>query len=101
MFEAQRSGYLNEGSVTLASEHPLVAAHHFIVATRETGYRSVATAIAELVDNAIQAKATDIQIFVLDQPSRNDGTSADRDITIGVLDNGEGMDHDTLWMALQ
>lgn len=101
MFDVQQLSDINKSSEALPMEHPLVAAHHFIVATRETGYRSVATAIAELIDNAIQAKATEINVFVLDCPICNVSGDEDGKITIAVLDNGEGMDHATLWTALQ
>lgn len=101
MFDAQQLGHVNIDSRILGSEHPLVAAHHFIVATRETGYRSVATAIAELIDNAVQAKATSIRVFVLDQATSKEVAGGNRETTIAVLDNGEGMDRTTLWTALQ
>ncbi len=100
MFETQQLGPTDRG-VETPLEHPLVAAHNFIVATRETGYRSVASAVAELIDNAVQAKATDIHIFVLNQASGRVDSTVERDITIAVLDDGEGMDRATLWTALQ
>ena len=71
---------------------PLVASHQFILATRETGYRGLASAVAELIDNALQAHASEIRIFVHDM---------DRELAIAVLDNGDGMKEDTLWTALQ
>lgn len=97
MLSVQQSRNAYKASSAPASERAVVAAHNFIVATRETGYRSIATAIAELVDNAIQAHATKIDIWVADQQSGSLGA----EITIAVLDNGEGMDRDTLWAALQ
>src|SRR6059036_3043466 len=42
----------------------LVADHQFILATRDTGYRGVANAVAELIDNSIQAGASDVRVFV-------------------------------------
>lgn len=98
MLDMQQSDHASGDSNAAATEHAVVAAHHFIVATRDTGYRSVATAIAELIDNAIQAKATEIHVFVLDQRSSH---NANREVTIAVLDDGEGMDRETLWTALQ
>src|SRR5262249_11240948 len=41
---------------------PFVAEQHFIIATRETGYRTSSSALAELVDNAVQAGARVVQI---------------------------------------
>jgi len=40
-----------------ASKFPIVLHQPFIEATRDTGYRSSAAAVAELVDNSIQAAA--------------------------------------------
>jgi hypothetical protein len=75
---------------------PLVVSHCFIRATRESGYRNVATAIAELIDNSLQAEATEIKVYV-----RENGDGRERSITLGVLDNGFGMTSDTLRAALQ
>ena len=36
---------------------PIVAVRSFIEATRDTGYKSTGSAIAELVDNALEASA--------------------------------------------
>src|SRR5439155_25123516 len=83
------------------SPHLIVADHQFILATRDTGYRGLANAIAELIDNAIQAKASQIRVFVRESAEANSPSNGERDVTIAVLDNGEGMDRDTLWTALQ
>jgi hypothetical protein len=71
---------------------PIVLHQTFIEATRDTGYRSTAAAIAELVDNAIQADAKNIRILIEDG---NDG------VRVAVLDDGSGMDSSTLRRALQ
>ena len=71
---------------------PIVAEKNFILATREIGYRSLAEAMAELVDNSIQAKARHVRIFLL---SEND------DLTFAVLDDGHGMGAQMLRTALQ
>jgi hypothetical protein len=73
----------------------VVAPETFILATRETGYRDLASALAELVDNSIQADATCVQVFVDEKPGAEAGTS------IAVLDNGKGMSPDTLRSALR
>src|SRR6266496_5162439 len=49
----------------------LVADHQFILATRDTGYRSLANAVAELVDNSIQAGASDVRLFVREGAGKN------------------------------
>lgn len=75
---------------------PIVDEQKFIMATRDTGYRSTCAAISELVDNAIQADATIVRIFV-DQELE----AVQRDISVAVLDNGCGMDRATLSAAMQ
>jgi hypothetical protein len=75
----------------------IVALDKFIQATRDSGYKGTASAISELVDNAIQAGATRIAIAVTAT------TSDDQDnvIEVSVLDNGCGMDPFTLRQALR
>jgi len=77
-------------------DRAIVASENFILATRDTGYRSVAAAVAELVDNSLQAKASLIRVFV-----RDERVDAERSIAIGVLDDGHGMSPHTLHAALQ
>ena len=75
---------------------PIVAAEHFVLATRDTGYRSVAAAVAELIDNSLQASARHIDVLVRDV---EDGHG--RSIVLGVLDDGSGMSPTALECALQ
>ena len=42
----------------------LVDAANFLLATRDSGYRSTAYAVAEFVDNSLQAGATSVAIDV-------------------------------------
>lgn len=76
-----------------ALKYPIVLSETFIEATRDTGYRSTAAAVAELVDNAIQAGAKNVRVFV---DVLNQGG-----VTVSVMDDGSGMDADTLRLALQ
>src|SRR5262245_34093538 len=71
---------------------PIVLNQTFIEATRDTGYRSSAAAVAELVDNAIQAKAKKVRVFVREVTD---------ELEVAVLDDGTGMDTATLRRALQ
>ncbi len=45
-------------------EDSLVAIDRFVLATRDSGYKGTASAVAELVDNALQAGGTRIVIRV-------------------------------------
>jgi hypothetical protein len=69
----------------------VVNVQNFLVSIRETGYRSFAHTIAELVDNSLQAGATHVAISI------GGGDKGQ----ISVTDNGSGMPHDTLRTALQ
>jgi hypothetical protein len=85
--------------VSLATDEcGLVSPANFIRATRDAGYRNLANAVAELIDNSLQANATTIQIFVFEE---RHAITEDRVISVGVLDNGCGMDATTLQTALQ
>lgn len=75
---------------------PVVASEVFILATRDTGYRNTAAAVAELIDNAIQARASKISVRVYVEPASSSGS-----LSIAVLDNGGGMDPTALRRALQ
>ena len=76
---------------------PIVAVQSFIEATRDTGYKSTASAIAELVDNALEASASRIDVTI-EQP---DNVGATYTPTIRVTDNGTGMTPGVLRLALQ
>ena len=76
-----------------AKQWAIVAPDRFIRATRDSGYRNTASAISELVDNAIQAGARNIDIFI-----EKKANSPPLEITIA--DNGCGMDRFTLRQAL-
>lgn len=68
----------------------------FVIATRESGYRDLSAALAELIDNSLQAEAHSIDIFV--HESDVDGLRA---IRVAVLDDGQGMARGALRRALQ
>jgi anti-sigma regulatory factor (Ser/Thr protein kinase) len=72
----------------------LVVATNFIRAVRESGYVSLATALAELIDNSIQANATEIDISIV-RATPNDPPE------ITVIDNGKGMNRQELEACLQ
>lgn len=75
----------------------IVALDRFIQATRDSGYKGTASAISELVDNSIQARATRIAISVTACSLGDEATA----IEVTILDNGCGMDPFTLRQALR
>lgn len=81
-------------SARIATRPALVDPVNFLVATRDSGYKTTALAVAELVDNAIQASASDVKVEVV---ATDD---AAHPIEIVVTDNGNGMDAVALGQAL-
>ena len=71
-----------------------------VKAMRDSGYKNAAYAIAELIDNAIQAGAAKVELLCReDYDGAGKGRARIREIA--VLDNGSGMSADVLRKALQ
>lgn len=66
---------------------------------RDSGYKSTTHALAELIDNAIEAHAVSIELFGLSRFDESKSRTALEEIA--VLDNGVGMGADTLRGALR
>lgn len=81
--------------------HDIVPVHLAIQAMRDSGYRNAAYAIAELMDNAIQADATQVELLCGEREFQLNQRKRWRIFQLGVLDNGSGMSEDTLRIALQ
>lgn len=72
----------------------IIDVKNFLRSTRESGYRNLTLALAELVDNSAQAGARNVFVNI---PVKN----APRDKwLISVMDDGCGMDESTLWKSL-
>jgi len=63
--------------------HSIIALERFIEATRDAGYKSITSALAELVDNAFEAKA---RAVIIDIEKSENG-----EITVITSDDGCGM----------
>lgn len=74
----------NERGVAVARSNNLLVPSNFIRAVRDSGYVSLSTALAELIDNSLQAGADKIAISVA-RPTTNGLPE------IRVGDNGNGM----------
>lgn len=84
----------NSKTSGLGPDTSIIALDRFIQSTRDSGYKGTVSAIAELVDNALEASARRIEIHVR--------KSADGDdFEVAILDDGVGMDADTLTEALR
>lgn len=78
---------------------PVIPHSLAINAMRETGYRNTTYAIAELIDNSIQANAKNIELLCYD---RVDSTTGRKTIhQIAVVDDGDGMTEDVLEKSVQ
>jgi hypothetical protein len=75
----------------------LIVPENFIQATRDSGYKSLGSALAELVDNAFEAKATQVSV-TMEKVEQQGGAE---DVLVTVADNGRGMEAQTLRHALQ
>lgn len=76
------------------NQESLVNFQNFIVATRDSGYKSTASALAELVDNAVEAGARCVSISIDKRHSENQ-------YEVVIIDNGNGMTREELSLALQ
>ena len=72
-----------------------------VKAMRDSGYRNTAYALAELIDNSVQADATSVEVTCLEEYQQVSERSRRRINAIGVIDNGAGMTPETLRLALQ
>ncbi len=78
-----------------------VPAHLAIEAMRDNGYKNTAYAVAELIDNSIQANANYVQIMCKEQDMLVKQKNLPRLTELAVLDNGDAMDADVLQLCLQ
>lgn len=71
-------------------------------ALRDSGYKDTDHAIAELIDNAIDADARNVELIVVDKPpDTNVRYSRAQTHEIAVADDGTGMDRNTLRRSLR
>jgi hypothetical protein len=85
---------MDDTSSGVQGHRSIVELQHFIHAIRDSGYKGTSNAIAELIDNAIEASATEVDIHVVQQ------SDVPYPISIHVSDNGTGMSPETLEIAL-
>jgi hypothetical protein len=83
------------------ANHDIVPVHLAVKAMRDSGYKNAAYAIAELIDNSIQAGATKVELLCAEKVEFLKQRQRSRIQEIAVLDNGSGMDASILRMALQ
>lgn len=82
-------------------KHDIVPVHLAVKAMRDNGYKNAAYALAELMDNAIQASASKVELLCGEKEIFLEQRRRFRIEQIAVLDNGKGMNKDVLRMSLQ
>ncbi|WP_281222278.1 ATP-binding protein [Photobacterium sanguinicancri] len=76
-----------------------LSAETVIESLRDNGYNNTAYALAELIDNSLQATATRVEVgFIEEQLAAKKNYTVSE---ISLWDNGVGMDIDTLRIAMQ
>lgn len=78
------------------SKYGLMVPEAFVRGIRDLGYRSNGDAIAELIDNALQAFADRVDIVF----GYDGTTSSKKPVQLAVIDNGHGMEADMIRMAV-
>lgn len=68
---------------------------------RDNGYKNAAYALAELMDNSIQAGAKKVELLCIEKPQRVNTRTLARVEEIAILDDGTGMEEQVLAIALQ
>lgn len=85
-------------------DYSIVRQDRFIEATRDSGYKGTDSALSELIDNSIQARASAVAIEFISLTEDSDGPGRPkmpRVLEVLVADNGRGMDAETLRRALR
>jgi len=72
-----------------------------VKALRDAGYKDTYHALAELIDNSIQAEATQVRVFLFSKDVQLQQRASERISAIAVLDNGAGMTKEVLTKAIK
>lgn len=87
--------------MTETMDYDIVPTALAVKAMRDNGYKNAAYALAELMDNSIQAGAKTVQLLCADRDVQVEQRTRKRLHGVAVLDDGSGMDSNTLQIALQ
>ena len=85
----------------MSFERSLFDPHMVVQAMRDSRYRHPANAIAELIDNSIDARATNVEVLIREEWTRVNTREQRRVSELAVLDDGHGMSAETLVKAVR
>jgi hypothetical protein len=92
---------MENATMTKMKKIEIVPARLAVQAMRSNGYKNAAYALAELMDNSIQAHAKHVELLCVQSEEFVGQRTRQRIDRIAVLDDGDGMDAGVLSMALQ
>lgn len=81
-------------------QYDIFPPHLLAESIRDSGYKTTAHAISELIDNSIQAGGSLVEVFCVEEQQLVEQRRWHRVVEIAVLDDASGMDAETLRMAL-
>lgn len=84
-----------------SADRSILSSTMTVNAMRDAKYRHPANAIAELIDNSIDEFARNVELLIEEGQVRVNAREIWRVHSLAVLDNGEGMDDETLGQALR
>ena len=82
-------------------ERSLFVPQMVIQAMRDSRYRHPANAIAELIDNSIDARADNVEVLIREELTQVNGRDRRRISELAVIDDGHGMSAETLIQAIR
>ncbi|ELH4834290.1 ATP-binding protein [Vibrio harveyi] len=84
-----------------SNERPFIRGAVAIESMRDNGYKNAAYALAELIDNSIQAGAKNVKLLCFEKADTSGVRTTRRIKHIGIFDSGKGMSKDVLHLALE
>ena len=88
-------------STQMSFDRTLFLPEMTVQAMRDSRYRHPANAVAELIDNSIDARATHVEVLIREKQVQVNKNKSWRVCNLAVFDNGHGMSPDTLVQALR
>ena len=88
-------------STQMSFERTLFLPEMTVQAMRDSRYRHPANAVAELIDNSIDARATHVEVLIREKQVQVNRNKSWRVGNLAVLDNGHGMSPEILVQALR